>query len=245
MVYKNKLFITLFSITIIFFISAYITFNTHHSSNEKTIIFAASSLQPALNDVEKRFKNQLLIQYNGSQILKHQIENGANADIFFCATQEKCLADYDAYRFCSNTLVLSVRNELLLNNLRDVVNKDLSLARASKVVPLGSITNKYLLSINQDDAKAIIDKMMTNDLSASSVVNRMTTGQVDGGFIYKSYALNNVYIRQHFENLELKYDVLQPYYYQILRPSLVDSDVHKHLTSFVNESNCLSYGYEN
>ena len=47
------------------------------------------------------------------------------------------------------------------------------------------------------------------------------------------------------ENLELKYDVLQPYFFQILRPSLVDSDVHKHLTSFVNKSNCLSYGYEN
>mgnify|MGYP006176435381 CR=1 FL=1 len=245
MFYKKKLFITLFSIIVILFVSTYITFNTHYSANEKTIIFAASSLQPALNDVEKSFKNQLLIQYNGSQILKHQIENGANVDIFFCATQEKCLTNYHSYRFCANKLVLSVRKELFLNNLTDAVNKDFSLARASEAVPLGSITNKYLLSINQDDAKAIIDKMITNDLSASSVVNRMVTGQVDGGFIYKSYVVNNIHIRQNFENLELKYDVLQPYFFQILRPSLVDSDVHKHLTSFVNKSNCLSYGYEN
>ncbi|MDG1990259.1 MAG: substrate-binding domain-containing protein [Dehalococcoidia bacterium] len=245
MLYKKKSFITLFSIIIIVFFSVYITFNTHSSSNEKTIIFAASSLQPALDDVEKNFKNKLLIQYNGSQILKHQIENGANADIFFCATQEKCLADYIVYPFCSNKLVLSVKKELFLNNITDAVNKDFSLAYASKEVPLGLITNKYLLSINQDDAKAIIDKMITNDLSASSVVNRMVTGQVDGGFIYKSYVVNNIYIRQNFKNLELKYDVLQPYFFQILSPSLVNSDVHKHLISFVNESNCLSYGYEN
>ena len=139
----------LFFIIILFILvgSLYNILQTNNKLDKKVVIYAASSLKPILDNFFVDNSDNVIIQYNGSQFLKYQLENGAQADFIFCADPDKCLSNFDRHKFCSNNLVLAINANLNLPTLDDVINSDITLAGASQNVPLGIITDKYLNSI--------------------------------------------------------------------------------------------------
>ena len=155
----------LFFIIILFILvgSLYNILQTNNKLDKKVVIYAASSLKPILDHFFVENSDNVIIQYNGSQFLKHQIENGAQADFLFCADSDKCLSNFDRHKLCSNNLVLAINANLNLPTLDDVMNSDITLAGASQNVPFGIITDKYFNSISANNSKILRNKFVTFD----------------------------------------------------------------------------------
>ena len=234
----------LFFIIILFILvgSLYNILQTNNKLDKKVVIYAASSLKPILDHFFVENSDNVIIQYNGSQFLKHQLENGAQADFLFCADSDKCLSNFDRHKLCSNNLVLAINANLNLPTLDDVMNSDITLAGASQNVPLGIITDKYLNSISANNSKILRNKFVTFDLSASAVIARLETNQVDGAFIYNSYFNNNDDFRKNFNSVYLSPEQNLVYFYQQLRSSSDNNKIMLDLKS-IDKTLCNQFGY--
>lgn len=234
----------LFFIIILFILigSLYNILQTNNKLEKKVVIYAASSLKPILDNIFVEDSDNAIIQYNGSQFLKHQLENGAQADFLFCAGSDKCLSNFDRFKLCSNDLMLAINTNLNIITLDDVINSNIILARASQNVPLGIITDKYLNSISTINSEIFDNKFVTFDLSASAVIARLETNQVDGAFIYSSYFNNNDDFKKNFNSVVLSPEQNLVYFYQQLRNSSDNNKIMLDLKS-IDKTLCNQFGY--
>ena len=234
----------LFFIIILFILvgSLYNILQTNNKLDKKVVIYAASSLKPILDNIFVEDSDNAIIQYNGSQFLKHQLENGAQADFLFCAGSDKCLSNFDRFKLCSNDLMLAINTNLNIITLDDVINSNIILARASQNVPLGIITDKYLNSISTINSEIFDNKFVTFDLSASAVIARLETNQVDGAFIYSSYFNNNDDFKKNFNSVVLSPEQNLVYFYQQLRNSSDNNKIMLDL-KLIDKKLCNQFGY--
>tara|TARA_Y100001970_G_C14227161_1_gene856403 strand:+ start:1405 stop:2199 length:795 start_codon:yes stop_codon:yes gene_type:complete len=239
---NNKRNFFLIIILLILMISLYNIFQSNNKLDKKVVVFAASSLKPVLDNFFVENKDNVIVQYNGSQFLKHQLENGAKADFLFCATAEKCLSDFNKQNFCSNDLILAINKNLNLFSIDDVINSNIKLASASQNVPLGMITNAYLDSISAIHSEFLRKKLTTFDLSASAVIARLLTEQVDGAFIYTSYFNNDEVLQKNFLSIDLFPNQKLVYFYQQLQTNKKNNTIMQEL-QLMDKSLCNQFGY--
>ena len=234
-----------FFLIIILFILVISLFNILQANNKldkKVVVFAASSLRPILDNLFLNQVNDLVIQYNGSQYLKYQLENGAQADFLFCAGSDECLPDVNKESFCSNELVLAIDSKINLQTLTEVLNADIKLARAADNVPLGKMTAKFINSIPNNDSLLLNKKFVTFDLSASSVLARLETNQVDGAFIYRSYFYNDNNLKNNFNYINLSSNQKLVYFYQQLHIDNRNNEIIQQL-QLIDDTRCEEFGY--
>jgi len=239
---NNKRNFFLIIILLILMFSLYNIFQSNNKSDKKIVIFAASSLKPVLDNFFVENKDNVIIQYNGSQFLKYQLENGANADFLFCATAEKCLSNFNKQNFCSNDLMLVINKNLNLFTIDDVIHSNIKLASASQNVPLGIITDTYLSSISAINSELFRKKFTTFDLSASAVITRVLTEQVDGAFIYTSYFNNDEDLQKNFLSIDLFPNQRLVYFYQQLQTNKKNNTIMQEL-QLMDKSLCNQFGY--
>ena len=237
---KRKFFLII--ILLILIISLCNIFQSNNKLDNKVVIFAASSLKPLLDNFFNEDANNVIIQYNGSQSLKHQLKNGAKADFLFCATADKCLSDFNKQNFCSNDLMLVINKNLNLFTIDDIINSNIKLASASRNVPLGILTDAYLNSMSTINSELLRKKFTTFDLSASAVIARLITDQVDGAFIYTSYFNNDEYLQKNFLSINLLPSQKLFYFYQQLQANKKNNTIMKEL-QLMDKSICNLYGY--
>ncbi|MEL4151996.1 molybdate ABC transporter substrate-binding protein [Corynebacterium bovis] len=158
-------------------------------------VFAAASLRPVGDTLVAAFRAahpdaQVEVNYGGSSALVRQIDDGAPADLFISAdrrTMDTALTrrDFsgaDPVDVASNRLVLAVPrgNPGHVTAVRDLPGH--RVAVCAREVPCGDLAGKALA-----DAGVTLDDP-SEEANVSAVATKVSTGQVDAGFIYSTDA---------------------------------------------------------
>jgi len=164
------------------------------SSGGTLNVFAAASLTNAFDALGKTYGQQnpgwtVRLNYDGSDILAAQIEQGVPADVYAAASTkypeqlqgENLLGD--ATNFATNTLVLIVPadNPKNITSVNDLTKDNAKLVIGDESVPIGSYTRDVLdgLGINIDDLNIVSQEQKVTDISA-----KVSLGEADAGFVY-------------------------------------------------------------
>jgi molybdate transport system substrate-binding protein len=163
-------------------------------------VFAAASLTDALKEIATQYEQRngirILFNFAASSLLARQIEEGAPADVFFSADEEKM----DGLQK-KGLLATETRNSLLSNRLVIVVpfdsnatikdseqlgksNWKIALAEP-KTVPAGIYAKKYLQNVGL--WAKVIDRVIPTE-NVRAALAAVESGNVDVGIVYKTDA---------------------------------------------------------
>jgi molybdate transport system substrate-binding protein len=168
-------------------------------------VFAAASLTNAFGEIGKTFETAnpgVTVKFNfgGSQTLRTQIEQGAQADVFASAnTKEmdalvtgKFVAADASKIFLTNQLVIIMpaKNPAGLITLADLAKQGLKLVLAAKEVPVGNYALQVLDKLDTTLGVGYKDNVLKNVVSYESdvkqVVAKIQLGEADAGIVYTS-----------------------------------------------------------
>ena len=157
------------------------------SSGGTLNVFAAASLTNAFDALGKTYEQQnpgwtVRLNYDGSDILAAQIEQGVPADVYAAASTkypeqlqgENLLGD--TTNFATNTLVLIVPadNPAHIKSVNDLTKDNAKVVIGDESVPIGSYTRDVLdgLGINIDDLNIVSQEQKVTDIVRQGVAGR-------------------------------------------------------------------------
>lgn len=156
------------------------------------VVFAAASLKPAFTRIGAQFTTDhpgvdVDFDFAGSSELATRLMQGASADVFASADtaqMEKVaqagLLSADPMNFAANTLVIvaAAGNPKKIGSFADLTKPGLGVVVCQQPVPCGSATARI------EDATGIRLDPVSEELSVTDVLNKVTTGQADAGLVY-------------------------------------------------------------
>jgi molybdate transport system substrate-binding protein len=156
------------------------------------VVFAAASLKSAFTEIGQRFKTEnpgggVEFEFGGSSELATQLTQGATGDVFASADTAQMdavtkagLLTANPTNFASNTLVIVTApgNPKNVASFADLARPGLSVVICQKPVPCGSATQRV------EDATKVRLNPVSEELSVTDVLNKVTSGQADAGLVY-------------------------------------------------------------
>jgi molybdate transport system substrate-binding protein len=171
-------------------------------------VFAAASLTDAFGEIGKAFEAAnpgVTVQFNfaGSQTLRTQIEQGAQADVFASANTKEMNTLVSEMFVITNTTQIFLTNKLVVilpaNNpaglaaLSDLAKPGLKIDMAAKEVPVGNYALQVLDKLDSALGNGFKDKVLANVVSyendVKQVVAKIQLGEADAGIVYTSDAV--------------------------------------------------------
>ena len=170
-------------------------------------IFAAASLTEAFREIGSAFEERhpdLAVEFNfaGSQTLRAQIEQGAEADVFVAADRvhAEALRDGDLLGEITvaarNALVVVVPSEVPdVLSLGDLARPKMKVVMAGPTVPAGCYTAQVLRKIAAsglygDDFQTRVEaNIVSLESNVRAVLAKVALGEADAGFVYRTDAL--------------------------------------------------------
>jgi len=181
---------------------------TEETPGETTLtVFTAASLTGAFTDIGKAYEAEnenvrVDLIFDGSQALRTQIEQGANPDIFVSASEKHMKALQDGGLMDDNTVTVFLGNSMALivpaenpagiTGLADLAEPGTKIVIGTKDVPFGDYTRQVLDKMAADPAygeayrEAVMNNVISEETAVSSVVPKLTLGEADAAFVYKS-----------------------------------------------------------
>jgi len=164
----------------------------------KIVVFAAASLKSAFTKIGEQFKadnpgSSVDFEFAGSSELATQLTQGATADVFASADTAQMdmvakagLLAGDPTKFASNTLVIVTApgNPKKIVSFADLTKPGLNVVVCQKPVPCGSATQRI------EDSTGVRVNPVSEELSVTDVLNKVTTGQADAALVYVTDALS-------------------------------------------------------
>ncbi|HZQ31649.1 MAG TPA: molybdate ABC transporter substrate-binding protein [Mycobacterium sp.] len=177
--------------------SGHTSSSTTAAASGKIIVFAAASLNKTFTAIGNQFKtdnpgSDVEFSFEGSSVLVTQLTQGAPADVFASADTANMgkavkagLVNGDPVNFASNTLTVAVApgNPKHINSFQDLTKPGLNVVVCAPQVPCGSATQKV------EQATGVHPNAVSEELSVTDVLNKVTTGQADAGLVYITDAL--------------------------------------------------------
>jgi molybdate transport system substrate-binding protein len=162
------------------------------SASGKVLVFAAASLKPAFTQISQQFKtenpgSEVEFEFAGSSELATQLTQGATADVFASAdtaqmdTVSKAgLLAGDPTNFASNTLVIVTTpgNPRKIASFADLAKPGLNVVICQRPVPCGSAARRV------EGSTGVRLNPVSEDLSVTDVLNKVTSGQADAALVY-------------------------------------------------------------
>lgn len=170
-------------------------------------VFAAASLTSAFNEIKPAFEAaqqgvNVVYNFDGSQALRTQIEQGAHADVFASASASHMNALKSAGLMNNSTVVTFTSNKLAvivpkdnpgqINSLSDLSKPGTKIVIGTKDVPVGSYTLQILDKMANDTAygpgyrTAVLANVVSQETTVNYVVSKVALGEADAGFVYVS-----------------------------------------------------------
>jgi molybdate transport system substrate-binding protein len=158
----------------------------------KVLVFAASSLKPAFTQISQQFKadnpgSDVDFEFAGSSELATQLTQGATADVFASADTAQMepvtkagLLDGDPTNFASNTLVIVTTpgNPRKIESFADLAKPGLNVVICQRPVPCGTAARRL------ETSTGVRLHPVSEELSVTDVLNKVTTGQADAALVY-------------------------------------------------------------
>lgn len=169
-------------------------------------VFAAASLTNAFGDMATAFEDanpEASVRFNfaGSQELRTQMEQGAEADAFAPADTKQMdnavasgVAAEPSTVFAHNRLVVIIPkdNPADIERLQDLASPGVKLVLASAEVPVGNYSRQFLDNASADPefeagyADDVLANLVSEESNARQVVAKVQLGEVDAGIVYAS-----------------------------------------------------------
>lgn len=177
---------------------------TATTASGEVIVFAASSLTDAFNDIKGQLEKanpnlKITINYGASSALRTQLEQGAKADVFASADQPQMdnavkagLVEGKGTVFVRNRLVVIVakNNPGKVAKLQDLANSGLKFVTAQKEVPIGAYTLDALDKMSKDTAfgtdfsAKVQANIVSREANVKQVVSKVQLGEADAAIVY-------------------------------------------------------------
>ena len=179
---------------------------TTQAAPKTLIAFTAASLTGASDKIGPAFSNTspgTTVKFNldGTQVLKQQIEQGANADVFISASNtytnglksEGYLINSTVKNLTSNYIIVIIPagNPGNIQSLADLGTPGKRIAMGTPEVPVGVNTRQVINKLtnstyNKTWQENLNKNVKTLETTEPGVVTKVTLGEVDAGFVYES-----------------------------------------------------------
>ena len=143
-----------------------------------------------------------IFNFDGSQVLRTQVENGAYADIFVSANNRQ-LSGLKDDGFMNNStisvfttnkpaLIVPKDNPAKIQNFSDLAKPGLKIVIGTKDVPIGDYTLQILDKLANDTAygpefkENVMANVVSNETNVNYIVSKIALGEADAGFAYIS-----------------------------------------------------------
>jgi len=173
---------------------------------EELTVFTAASLTGAFGEIGEIFENEtgmeVAFNFDGSQVLRTQIENGAYADVFASANKKQLKALEDAGLINNSSMVLFTKNKIALiipkdnpaqiNNLSDLAKPGVKIVLGTRDVPVGDYARQIIDKLGNDSAfgpdyrALVLANVISEETNVNYVVAKVALGEADVGFAYVS-----------------------------------------------------------
>jgi molybdate transport system substrate-binding protein len=175
------------------------------SSPQVTLtVFAAASLTDAFGEMATAFEAanpgvDVALNFAGSNILRAQIEQGAQADVFASANTKEMdelveigLVNVDKkHVLLTNKLVVitPANNPAGLSAFEELASHGLKLVLAAEEVPVGKYARQMLDNIGPGFKARVLANVVSNETTVKQVVAKVQLGEADAGIVYASDAV--------------------------------------------------------
>lgn len=173
---------------------------------QELTVFTAASLTGAFSEIGQIYENEtgmdVAFNFDGSQALRTQIENGAYADVFASANKKHMNAIKDAGLINNSSMVIFTRNKISLiipkdnpaeiKNLSDLARPGIKIVMGTKDVPVGDYALQIIEKLANDSAfgpdykAAVLANVISQETAVNYVVTKVALGEADVGFAYVS-----------------------------------------------------------
>lgn len=170
-------------------------------------VFAASSLLDAFSEMGRAFEAAhpgvtVTFNFDGSQTLRTQLEQGAAADVFAAANQKEMAAAAAASLmdiasekiFASNSLVvvLPPGNPANVSSLADLARPGLMLVLAAPEVPAGAYARAALDKLEVQYGAGykanVLANVISDEHNVKQALAKVLLGEADAGIVYSTDA---------------------------------------------------------
>ncbi|HEY0071637.1 MAG TPA: molybdate ABC transporter substrate-binding protein [Chloroflexia bacterium] len=168
-------------------------------------VFAASSLKEPFDEMGQKFRaansnvREVSFNFQGSQSLVTQMQQGAPADVF--ASADKANMDKAASSGLTNGTARELARNLLavvlpgenfgkITSLKDLARPGVKLSLADPSVPVGKYSLEVLDKLSADPAygagfkQAVLNNVVSRENNVRQVLSRVQLGEVDAGIVY-------------------------------------------------------------
>ena len=171
-------------------------------------VFAAASLTDAFTEIGQAFdathpEVNAVFNFGGSQNLRTQLEQGAQADVFASANQKEMDAAIASGLVVSGTeqtflnnhlvVILPAANPGAIQSLEDLARPGLKLVLAAEEVPVGNYARQALEKLDATYGgyykQAVLANVVSNEDNVKQVVAKVQLGEADAGIVYSSDAI--------------------------------------------------------
>lgn len=170
-------------------------------------VFAAASLTGVMAEIAKDYQVlhpgvKIVYNFDGSQALRTQIEQGAYADVFLSANTKHMNALRDKGLMENATIGLFVKNKLAvitpfsnpanITTLKDLSKPGIKLVIGTREVPVGDYARQILTKMANDTAygspykEAVLNNVISEETTVTAVVAKVQLGEADAGIVYES-----------------------------------------------------------
>jgi molybdate transport system substrate-binding protein len=202
-------------------------------------IFTAASLTGAFGEIGRMFENEtnniVSFNFDGSQVLRTQIENGAYADIFVSANMRQMNALKSAGLMNNSSISIFTNNKLSLiipknnpgkiHNLIDLAKPGTKIVIGTKDVPVGDYAMQIINKLGNDSAfgpdykKQVMANIISQETNVNYVVTKVALGEADVGFAYVSDVTEDLAAKIDKVEIPDNYNVVAQYPIGILKQS--------------------------
>ena len=194
-------------------------------------VFTAASLTGAFGEIGQMYENEtnisVVFNFDGSQALRTQIENGAYADLFASANKKQMNALKNGGLMNNSSVVIFTKNKLSLivpkdnpaniSSLLDLAKPGLKIVMGTKDVPVGDYALQIISNLGNNSSygpeyktKALAN-VISQETSVNYVVTKVALGEADVGFAYVSDITENLASKVDKIDIPAEYNIIAEY----------------------------------
>lgn len=228
--------------------------------------FTAASLTGAFGEIGQIYKNEtnisVVFNFDGSQALRTQIENGAYADIFTSANKKQMNAVKADGLMNNSSVIIFTKNKLSLivpkdnpgkvNNLTDLAKPGLKIVIGTKDVPVGDYAMQIINKLGNDSSygeeykKNVLANVISQETNVNYVVTKVALGEADVGFAYVSDITEDLSSKVTKVDIPDEYNIIAEYPIGVLKDSKYPAESEKFIelvTSAEGKAILEKYGF--
>ena len=230
-------------------------------------VFCAAGLTGAFNELGQIYKNEsnvsVAFNFDGAQILRTQVENGAYADVIVSAN-DKNMRELSTMGFLNNSsisvfarnwqaLIVPKNNPAQIQNLSDLAKPGLKIVMGVKDLPITNSTMQILDKLAADPAygpkykEKVLSNVISQETNINFIVSKVALGEADAAFVHKSEVSPEYAEKVMVIDIPEKYNVKSEYAIGVLNQSK-SSDLAEKFINLVKSADGKAilekHGYE-